>query len=544
MFLVRSIRRRLVTGYTIALALLLFFAWAAVEGLRDHQAAVQRLRTEVGERPDPDQLKSVIFKIELAMHEPAQWAVPASARLQLRRVTQAIQDAHQAVGVFWQRSEDAPAISDLGGHPGLRQVVFEGTMRLVRSELNTMAGRVAQVDLYGPDRLMVAESQERMSAADARVMPAELAALKDSVNASVVRMIKSLNQLPVDSYVLASLDEELRASQKWMQRIVYVCLASIVIYALTIYFGFRWISNPLRALAQGASRIANGDFDHRLDHVLSWEDEFYDMTSNFNRMADRFRDSERDLARKVEERSRQLVRSERLASVGCLSAGVAHEINNPLSAITIAAQSLQFRLMDVLDPDAEDTQVAMERLTMIQTESKRCGEITRRLLNFSRDEKQEKLPDDLTRVIGEVLAMVRPMSRYQDRTIVFDRVEPLIIEINASQMKQVMLNLITNGLQATKAGGTVEIVIREQTDWVVVDVADDGAGITPEDRELMFEPFYSTKETGEGTGLGLSITNTIVQQHKGTIEPFSAGPGQGSRFSVRLPRKQPAPKAA
>ena len=543
MFLVRSIRRRLVTGYAIALGLLLFFAWAAVEGLLDHQAAVRRLRSEVSERPDPDQLKSSIFAIQQPMYERARWAVPANARLQLRQVSQAIAEARKEAGVFWQRSEDAPAISDLGGRSRLRDVMLASTMGRVQTELDRLAADVAQVDLY-KSRATAMVDADGVVVADAEGMSPQLEQLRHTINASVVRIIKSLNQLPVDTYVVATLDEELRASQKWMRQVLVVVVGSIIAIALTIYCGFLWISNPLRALARGASRIANGDSDHRLDYVTSWEDEFHDMTSNFNRMAERFQDSERDLAAKVEERSRQLVRSERLASVGCLSAGVAHEINHPLSAITIAAQSLQFRLAEVLDPEDEDTQVAMERLTMIQTESKRCGEITRRLLNFSRDEKQEKRPDDLTRVIGEVLAMVRPMSRYQDRTIVFDRVEPLIIEINASQMKQVMLNLITNGLQATGAAGRVEIAIREQTDWVIVDVMDDGAGITPEDRELMFEPFYSTKETGEGTGLGLSITNTIVQQHQGTIEPFSEGPGCGSRFSVRLPRQQAAPKAA
>lgn len=549
MFLVRSIRRRLVTGYTIALALLLFFAWAAVDGLLDHQAAVERLRTEVGERPDPDRLKAVVFAIQMSMYpESSRHREKLPGQL-LRDLRKAIDLARTEAGIFWQRSEDAPAVSELSGRPGLRQVVFEGTMRRVQGRLDRLAVRVSEVDPFQQFPLTEKETAESVRSNppphEAVVrLPPQIKELQEEVSRSVARIIYNLDQLPVDTYVLATLDEEFRASRKWMNRILVVVGVSLLIYALTIYFGFRWISNPLRALAQGASRIANGDTDHRLELVTPWHDEFFDMTTNFNRMADRFQDSERDLAAKVEERSRQLVRSERLASVGCLAAGVAHEINNPLSAITIAAQSLQFRLMDVLEPDGEDTDVAMERLTMIQTESKRCGEITRRLLNFSRDEKQEKLPDDLTRVIGEVLAMVRPMSRYQDRTIVFDRVEPLIIEINASQMKQVMLNLITNGLQATSAQGEVQVLIREQTDWVVVEVIDNGAGITAEDRELMFEPFYSTKETGEGTGLGLSITNTIVQQHNGTIEPFSDGPGRGSRFSVRLPRKQPAPKAA
>ena len=315
-------------------------------------------------------------------------------------------------------------------------------------------------------------------------------------------------------------------------------------HAIAIYLAFKWISNPLRAIAQGASRIANGYSDYRLGNISRWNDEFEDLITNFNRMADRFQESEEHLNAKVEERSSQLVRSERLAGVGFLAAGVAHEINNPLSAISMAAESLQYRLTDQLDPDHEDTKEAIDRLAMIQRESKRCGQITRRLLDFSRNERQDKVPNDLTRVIGEVLVIIRPMSKYEDRLIIFERVDPLILEINASQIKQVVLNLVANGLQATSSGGTVKIRLEEQPDWVVIEVSDDGQGMKPENIEHLFEPFFSTKDTGEGTGLGLSITHRIVVEHNGTIDPSSAGEGKGSKFSVRLPRRQPQQKAA
>ena len=181
---------------------------------------------------------------------------------------------------------------------------------------------------------------------------------------------------------------------------------------------------------------------------------------------------------------------------------------------------------------------------MIQRESKRCGQITRRLLDFARNEKQHILPHDLTHVVQEVLDMVRPMDRYSDRAVVFEETDPLILEINASQIKQVVLNLVANGLQATDAGGTVQIRLEGQTDWVIMEISDDGHGMESENVGNLFEPFFSTKETGQGTGLGLSITHRIIEEHHGTIDPYSEGPGKGSRFSIRLPRRQPQQKAA
>ena len=136
------------------------------------------------------------------------------------------------------------------------------------------------------------------------------------------------------------------------------------------------------------------------------------------------------------------------------------------------------------------------------------------------------------------------MSKYEDREIVFDRTEPLFLEINASQIKQVVLNLVANGLQATDSGGRVCVRLEEQTDWVVIEISDNGHGMKAENIEHLFEPFFSTKETGEGTGLGLSITHRIVVEHHGTIDPSSEGEGKGSRFTVRLPRRQPQLKAA
>lgn len=551
MILLRSIRRRLVTGFTVALVLLLIIAGAAVWGLMQHQTAVARLRHVVSERPDPDKLKGMITTIQCPLYEIATFlerseaalakaplaVMPdngadkqtAAIRALRKQLDTRVAEAEKQVLTFLEFSENEPTVDEIRESGPVRATLFRGRISAIVRDLRYIRKSARELDVFG-------QSNQKPSLAVKK--------LGYQVNELIARIVLNLDQLPQGTYVVASLDEEIRHSKLLMRRVGIAVGVALITYAITIFCAFKWVSNPLRAIARGASRIANGDTSYRLSKVTPWEDEFFDLTTDFNRMADRFIDSEKDLAAKVEDRSRQLVRSERLASVGCLAAGVAHEINNPLSAITIAAQSVQYRLMDVLDDDHEDTEVVMERLSMIQKESKRCGEITKRLLDFSRNEKQEKVPNDLTRVIGEVLAMIRPMTKYHDRKIVFDQIDPLIIDINASQIKQVVLNLVTNGLQAARENGQVQIQIAEQTDWVVIQVTDNGDGMTSENLEQLFEPFYSTKETGEGTGLGLSITNRIVEDHNGTIEAFSSGPGTGSIFSVRLPRKQPMKKAA
>ncbi len=254
-------------------------------------------------------------------------------------------------------------------------------------------------------------------------------------------------------------------------------------------------------------------------------------------MADRFQQSEEDLQEKVRERSEQLLRSQRLANVGFLAAGVAHEINNPLSAISMAAESLEMRLYDLPDTAAPEATEVMDRVAMIRRESRRCGEITARLLDFSRADRGVRIMTDIAELVRDVLAMVRHLGRFSDRTIVFDCDRGITAEVSAAQIKQVILNLIANGLQATEPGGSVTIRLIEQVDSVIVSITDNGCGMDAETLQHIFDPFFSTRESGQGTGLGLSITHRIVEDHGGTVTPLSEGPGQGSTFQVRLPRR-------
>ena len=508
-------------------------ATAAIWGLTRHQQAVDRLEELVHRSPDRAKLESAITRIQLPFAAPIDITQDAAVEVLRNDLIQRIAEAKEEKDEFYRRSLDAAQ------DPQFRELGFQGQPRLSRKML--------AIDEHIENLTTLSRAMDFAGIESAVERTRLKNSLELDVGRSVARMNLTLSFLPEHDKqvnVSESLKSELKKSTRVLSNVYLLTGIALVSYAITLFLGFLWISNPLRAVARGAARIANGDSDYRLGRVTPWRDEYFELTENFNRMADRFQESEDQLNAKVEERSRQLVRSERLADVGFLATGVAHEINSPLQSMLNAAESIQYRIYDHLDPDDDDTATITERLEMIKRESQRCGQITRRLLNFARNESQETRVDDLTRVIGEVLAMIKPMIKYSDRNIIFERTAPLMLEINASEMKQVALNLISNALQATEAGGTVKIQIEELTDWVIFSVADDGHGMTPENIVNLFEPFYTTKETGVGTGLGLSITHRIVLEHHGTIDPHSDGPGKGSTFLVRLPKKQPVKKAA
>jgi signal transduction histidine kinase len=371
--------------------------------------------------------------------------------------------------------------------------------------------------------------------------------LRKHASFAVTRIQLGLDTLPAyqtKNWVELSLKKERERSSRLLSFVLYGILTGVVIFVGTITCSFWWISMPVRSIAQGCTRIANGDTRHRLPPVSRWQDEFSDVVAGVNCVADRFQQSEDDLLYKVKERSEQLVRSQKLANVGFLAAGVAHEINNPLSAISMAAESLEFRLYDLIGLKTEDAREAMDRVAMIRRESRRCGDITARLLDFSRSDKSGRTLVDVALLVREVLAIVDHLGQYQDRTVEFDCHCSVMAEVDAAQIKQVILNLIANALQATDPGGVVRIVLQEQVDNLVLAITDNGCGMDAETLQHVFDPFYTTREIGKGTGLGLSITHRIVEDHGGTVTPMSDGPGSGSTFQIRLPRRQAQANAA
>jgi signal transduction histidine kinase len=299
----------------------------------------------------------------------------------------------------------------------------------------------------------------------------------------------------------------------------------------------RWVLYPVRLLHRGVRRVARGQFDYRID--LDTGDEMQSLAEAFNDMTTRLSATYADLERQVAERSRQLVRSERLASVGFLAAGVAHEINNPLAAIAFSSEAMETRLAKLL-PDPErspDARVVRNYVRMIQEEAFRCKGITEKLLDFSRCNDIQRQRTDLGELVGGVVEMLRHMGKYRGKAIAFAPREPVFAHVDPQEIKQVVLNLVVNALESLDHGGTLRIDLCRAEGMAEMVFADDGCGMAPEVLENIFEPFYTRRRDGKGTGLGLSITHRIVTQHGGEINATSPGEGQGATFTVRLPTR-------
>ena len=527
-FLFRSIRRRLVSLFAGAMLLVIAMAGIGAFGLIWHQEAVDDLDFLLHRSPDLNQLSRSISKISECLFsslDPNQLAA-----VQQQRITYLahVEDARASLREFRRRIEALPAPPELN-----------------RQQRDQVLPRID--DIYGEfDYLAsLAEGLQPVKSAEAKVRQLDL---RFDASRAVTRIQRSLDNLPA-YYMTAdwgelSLQKQHRRSERFLRWLLYGTGIVVAFSIVILTCGFRWISIPVRSIAKGCTRIANGDTRFRLLLASRWQDEFADLVSGVNCMADRFQQAEEELQYKVRERSEQLIRSQKLASVGFLAAGVAHEINNPLSAITVAAESLEMRLYGIDGMKSDEAREVLDRIAMIRRESRRCGDITRRLLDFSHGDKAGRIPTDIAALIRDVLLMVQHLGRYADRTVNFECDRCIIAEVNAAQLKQVVLNLIANGLQATASGGRVIVRIQELVDSIVIAIEDDGCGMDEDTLHHIFDPFFTTKEAGQGTGLGLSITHRIIENHSGTITPISNGLGCGSTFQIRLPKRQPQANAA
>ncbi len=315
-------------------------------------------------------------------------------------------------------------------------------------------------------------------------------------------------------------------------------LVLAMLFGLTVLL-YRWIVFPIRLLERGVKRVARGWFDDRIE--LNTGDEMQALAEAFNDMTERLREMYANLEQQVDERSKQLVRSERLAGVGFLAAGVAHEINNPLASIAFCSEALENRLRPLLDPsDSGDPKVIRQYVHMIQEEAFRCKAITEKLLDFSRVGDIQRVRTDLIALIQGVVDMVRHIGKYRNKTIVFQPRNAIFADVDAQEIKQVVLNLVVNALESMDSGGSLRVDVRYSEGKAEMTFADNGCGMAPEILENIFEPFFTKRKGGKGTGLGLSITNRIVSQHHGEITAASPGEGRGATFTVRLPVHQTA----
>jgi signal transduction histidine kinase len=336
--------------------------------------------------------------------------------------------------------------------------------------------------------------------------------------------------------------ERAKSEYRFLEMLLIVSVpAAVTLILLVIWTYHRRIVTPLETLVAGAREVANGNYDHRID--LDSKDEVAELGDAFNLMTTSFQTIQSDLNNQVQQRTKEVVRSEQMASVGFLAAGVAHEINNPLASIAWSAESLESRVEDILSPDSTIDQDQMQSeiddvkvyLRRIQDEAFRVKGITGSLLDFARMGDAKKTAKSLPELIESVIEIVKPLSKYRRRNIVFRASSQISATIKEQEIKQVLLNLITNALGSVDENGNVSIELIERESMAVIRVKDDGCGMTDEVRKHLFEPFFTRRRDGQGTGLGLSISYQIIEEHGGRIEAHSNGPGTGATFTVTLP---------
>jgi len=241
----------------------------------------------------------------------------------------------------------------------------------------------------------------------------------------------------------------------------------------------------------------------------------------------------RQRTKQLEEAQKQLVHAEKLATMGTLAGGVAHEINNPLTAILTNVQML---LADDAVKDASDK----ESLQLIEEATKRCRSIVQKLMTYARKplETSETLPVDLLKVIKNVIAFIGYQLEQENIKLVTDiKGDAYIIAGNQNELEQVITNLVLNAkdaIQRLRKSGAIYLTISKDKDWMRLKIRDEGIGMSKEMLSKVFDPFFTTKEVGKGMGLGLSICQAIVERHKGSITVESEL-NKGSVFTLQFP---------
>jgi two-component system NtrC family sensor kinase len=286
----------------------------------------------------------------------------------------------------------------------------------------------------------------------------------------------------------------------------------------------RQISSPIRNLVLASQQLANGNLDAKVEPTSG--DELGKLAYRFNQMAEALRQRDERLK---EYTKRKIMESERLAIIGQLAANVAHELNNPLQGIVTYSSLLLEK--DICDPP---TRQNIEKITI---QANRCREIIRGLLDFSRQKKPVKTLTSINDLLRRCVSLVENQAHFQNIEIVrnFDETLPMIV-VDPSQIERVFLNLIINAADAMNGGGTLTLTtsfgLNEHC--IEIEVKDTGHGISIENMEKIFNPFFTTKEIGHGVGLGLAISYGIVKEHNGEITVESEC-DKGAKFTVSLP---------
>ncbi|HTU24078.1 MAG TPA: ATP-binding protein [Pirellulales bacterium] len=511
------IRNKVLTGIALLLVIVCALGWSAFRGPYAYRSLVRTLDSRAAELPLASALSQQVANLRIMIgevrggHEVAKFDphLPPFDKDGITRIfVEALRTIHQTLEKYRAKLDD----NGSGSH---------GLDDSKQEQLNVVEidGCLAAIDAVAQSETWI-DDDRQAAALDLRLL--RLQALVVELPDYLFRRMELLK------------DEVHSQYRAWIVLTWVTSISTVVLLIVFIRLFYTWVFRPLRVLVKGSRRMAAGEFSYRI--ALNTCDEMAELADALNDMTARFQAIRDDLDRQVQERTKQVVRSEQLASVGFLAAGVAHEINNPLASIAMCAESLESRLAEPPEASCEaDREVIRNYLQMIQKEAFRCKGITERLLDFSRVGDTKRQHTDLRELVAGVILMVGHLDKYHGKHVEFVPGGPVFASVNPQQIKQVVLNLVTNALDSVLEGGRVVVEVRGAGQQVEMVFTDNGCGLSDEVREHLFEPFFTRRRTGQGIGLGLSITYRIIADHEGRIDVHSDGPDRGSQFRVVLP---------
>ncbi len=344
---------------------------------------------------------------------------------------------------------------------------------------------------------------------------------------------------------LASVDAYIASSTNLF--IISLLLSLAAVALVSWLFIYTFVHKRVQKFIAGTEALAAGDMTYRI--AIQSRDELGELANSFNSMAEDLRTAKAELitwsstleekvkqkTRELQEVQGQVLHMEKMASLGKLSSMIAHELNNPLSGILTYAKLIRKRLTH---RQLDETSLAeiVDDITLISDEAKRCGDIVRNLLYFARTQTGQLTPIDVHEIINKVIRLLKHQIDLQQISVQMEVPDDGIqLVCDTGQIQQALVALTMNAVEAMPDGGQLTMGAEARNERVILRVRDTGSGIPAEEMQRIFEPFYTTKESGHGTGLGLSIVYGIVRNHKGDVR-VSSEPGLGTTFTIDLPR--------
>lgn len=369
-----------------------------------------------------------------------------------------------------------------------------------------------------------------------------------SVNDEIIMIIKDQNQItsgaviriviPFESfktnqkirYAFIEIDLENDLNDAYTVLIVKGFFVILIIVFINVIMYLRLntlVIEPVRSLKRATEQISSGVLSqHGNNTTQKYENEFSDLINSFNKMIS-----------DLEKSKQSLIQSGKMNAIGQLSSGIAHEINNPLTTVITYTYLIEKKFKNAPKEIQSKFPDCIEQFKQIIEAAKRCQFIATSLLSFSRQSKLEMKEINVSEIITNTLALLRVQFRHKNVKLIENINSKITIYADANQIQQVLTNLLLNALYfvAEKTGFVILSVYADESNEIcIIDITDNGTGISKEDSDKLFDPFFTTKPIGEGTGLGLAIVYGIVKDHNGTIEVLSE-PSGGASFQIKLP---------